>query len=226
MGKSVIEIAMEMTHSLLKINCMTNEILKYYKPNALVGLIAISAIGIFVGMHHWGFSVSILGVISIMLFLLDEYLWKFRPFSWLYWTEDFSGRYEGFLEYEYRDADCNVTKGKLKHVKIISQTGSKICIFSFTIQSDGKASSKSENKGMFVEKLQDGVHYQLLYNYLNDGNIDLKFSPHYGTEIIKFIKDGNDKLISGRYFTERLPHQTRGNFIEMKRVSGDLKHDF
>ena len=116
---------------------MTKEMLKYYKPNALVGLVAISAIGIFTGMHHWGFSVSILGVIGIMLFLIDEYLWKFKPFSWMYWTEDFSGRYEGFLEYEYRDEKCNVSVGRLKHVKIISQTGSSICIFSFTVQQNG-----------------------------------------------------------------------------------------
>ena len=79
---------------------------------------------------------------------------------------------------------------------------------------------------MFVEKLKDGVHFELIYNYLNDGNAELNFSPHYGTEIIKFIKKGDDTLISGRYFTERLPHQTRGKFLEMKRVSDDLKHDF
>jgi hypothetical protein len=203
---------------------MTKEVLKYYKPEAVTALIAASAIGLLLGMKHWGFSVSILGVIGMMLAMIDKYLWKYRPFSWMFWTEDFSGRYEGFLEHEYRDENCNVVKGKLQHVKIISQTGSNICVFSFTKQTNGINSSLSESKGMFVEQLNDEVHYQLLYNYLNSGNKD--FSPHFGTEVIKFIKDGDEKHITGGYYTQRLAYQTRGEFLEMKRVSGNLKHDF
>lgn len=226
MEKSVLEIAMVMIRFHLRTDIMNIEILKYYKPNALVGLVSFSAIGIFSGIVHLGISVSILAVIGIILFLIDEYLWKIKPFSLLYWIEDFSGRYEGFLEYEYRDEKCNLKTGKLKHIKVISQTGSKICVFSFTKLENGDSSSMSQNKGMFVEKLEDGKHYQLMYNYLNEGNLELNFPPHYGTEIIKFIKIENIKHISGKYFTNRLPFQTRGKFSDMKKVSSDLSHDF
>ena len=205
---------------------MTNDFLKYYKPSALITVIAILSIAFFLGAHHWKISVSVISLVTGVLVLTDIWLWKYKPLAWLFWTQDFSGRYEGFLEYEYRDENCNILKDKLRHVKIISQTGSKICVYSFTWKKDGTPSTSSVNKGMYVEPIDGGIHYQLMYNYLNDGSNDLGFPPHYGTEIMKFSNDEGKKEIFGRYYTERLPYQTRGKFTEMKWVSNNMKHDF
>lgn len=203
---------------------MGNGYLKYYKPKVLIGLVIYLAIAILWANTNLGLSISVTTLIGIIMLLIEKYLWKIKPFSWMFWTDNFSGRYEGELEYTYTDANCNIINGKLKHIKIISQTGGSICIYSFTIKADGTKSSISENKGMHVEKTRDGKHYELMYNYLNDGNP--QFSTHYGTEIIKFIKNGNSKKLSGRYYTERLPYQTRGNFIDMKWVNNNMNHDF
>jgi len=85
----------------------------------------------------------------------------------MFWIPDFSGRYEGELEYEYRNDKCVINKGKLKHIKIIQQTGGSINIYSFTLTSEGKQSSLSESKGVYVEKMKDEKHFQLIYTYLN-----------------------------------------------------------
>lgn len=205
---------------------MTNDFFRYYKPSVLVIIVAVMAILFFLAIHHWHLSASFISMITMVLLVIDVWLWRYKPFAWMFWTHDFSGRYEGFLEYEYRDENCNVLKDRLKHVKIISQSGSKICIYSFTWKKDGTESTSSVNKGMYIEKLDGGIHYQLIYNYLNDGNNDLNFSPHYGTEIIKFSEENDVKEIFGRYYTERLPYQTRGKFVDMKWVNNSMKHDF
>ncbi len=199
---------------------------KYYKTNVLIGFIAFAAIAIFLAKDYWSISLSVISTISFLLLIINKWLWKYRPFSFMFWIPDFSGRYEGELEYEYRNDKCVINKGKLKHIKIIQQTGGSINIYSFTLTSEGKQSSLSESKGVYVEKMKDEKHFQLIYTYLNDGNGKLGFSPHYGTEIIKFIQNGNMKILSGKYFTDRLPYQTRGVFLDLKKVSNNLNHIF
>jgi len=205
---------------------MSNGYLRYYKPSVLIGLLAFLGIAIYFAKDYLHLSVSIVSIISLILLAIDFWLWKTLLFSWMFWVDDFSGRYEGFLEYEYRDEYCNVKKGKLSHVKIIHQSGSKITIFSFTKYDDKKASSLSENIGMYVEKMNGEKHYQLTYTYLNNGNGDLKYPHHSGTDVIKFIRKGKEKQLSGRYYTERVPFSTRGKYLELNWVSNDQTHDF
>jgi hypothetical protein len=141
-------------------------------------------------------------------------------------VDDFSGRYEGVLTYQYRDNEGNIQTGTLPHVKIINQNGHRITVSSFTIKPDGTKSSLSVNKGMHVEKTEDEQHYRLIYSYLNDGSKEQGFPQHYGTEVIKFLKRGKKKVLSGGYYTEREPFQTKGEFSELKWVSNDLNHEF
>ena len=203
---------------------MNNGYFKYYKSSVLITLITFFGVVLFFAKDYWGWSFSIVSFISALLFIIDKWLWNKKMFSWMFWVENFSGRYEGELEYEYRDENCKIQKGRLKHVKIIHQSGSKISIFSFTIKNNGIQSSLSENKGIYVEQMNGGKHYQFIYAYLNNGNFEV--GPHFGTEIIKFIRKGQDKFLSGRYFTERLPFSTKGNYIELKWVSNNEEHEF
>lgn len=203
---------------------MSNTYLRYYKPNFLIVLLIYLIIAIIWAKDNLSLSLSLTTIIGFIMLLIEKYLWKIKPFSWMFWIDDFSGRYEGELEYKYFDQNCNLISDKLKHVKIISQTGGSICIHSFTIDKNGTQSSISVNKGMHVEKTKDEKHYELMYNYLNDGNP--LFSTHYGTEIIKFIKTDNSKKLTGRYYTERLPYQTSGKFINLQWVSNNLEHEF
>ena len=190
-----------------------------YMTSYLIPLIANSA-----NISYYQFpSVTIL--IGLVVYAIDKWLWIYPPFSWLFWIDDFSGRYEGTLCYQYQDN--GVTKsGELVHIKIISQKGSGINVASFTKKQDGTLSSPSNNKGMYVEPTQDGQHFNLIYNYLNEGSVERGFPPHYGTEVIKFIRDKKNKELSGRYYTNRTPFQTKGEFKNLKWISNSKKHDF
>jgi len=205
---------------------MKNEYFKYYKSSVLPILIGVLLFIVFSAKEYWELSISIFGIVSAIMVTISTYLWKYKPFIWLFWIDDFSGSYEGKLKYQYRDNTGEIQRGELTHVKLINQKGHRIIISSFTIKANGEKSSLSVSKGMFVEKTEDDRHYRLIYNYQNDGSTEQGFPPHYGTEVIKFIKNGNLKSLSGRYYTEREPFQTKGEFSELNWVSDDLNHEF
>jgi hypothetical protein len=205
---------------------MKNDYLKYYKSNVLIFLVVFLFITIAAARDHWKLSISVFSLVTTVLILITTYLWKYKMFTWLFWVDDFSGRYEGKIIYQYKDELGKTKTGELKHVKLINQTGSRITVSSFTIRQDGTKSSLSVNKGMHVEKTDDEQHYRLIYNYLNEGSKEQGFPPHYGTEVIKFIKNKSDKTLSGGYYTEREPFQTKGVFSELKWVNNNLNHEF
>ncbi len=205
---------------------MKQDYLKYYKSNFLIFLIGALLALVFLAKNNWGLSISLFSTVSFILVIITKYFWRYKPFIWLFNIDDFSGRYEGVLKYQYRNDNCEIVNGELKHVKLVNQTGSRITVSSFSIKTDGGNSSLSVNKGMYVEKTEDEQHYRLIYNYLNGGSSSQDFPPHYGTEVVKFIKKGNTKVLSGGYYTDRSPFQTKGEFFELNWVSDDLDHEF
>ena len=142
---------------------------------------------------HWGVSFSVFAFVTTAFAITNRYLWNIRPFSWLYNVPDVSGTYEGTLQYEFRDDNCEVVQGKLEHIKVITQTGSDVVINSWTKKNDGTMSSKSTSIEASIIKEKDGS-FSLIYNYLNDGSFEQGFSPHYGTEIFKLITDETEKF--------------------------------
>lgn len=205
---------------------MEKDYLKYYHPQFLIGIVIVGFVLIYLAKESFGLSISIFGILTLFITLITKHLWHYKPFKWLFWIDDFSGRYEGKLIYQYKDDEGNLQSGELEHIKIVSQSGSKINVSSFTKKPDGSLSSPSTNKGMYIETTQDGQHFNLIYNYHNEGSTEQGFPPHYGTEVIKFINDGKEKKLSGRYFTNRSPYQTKGEYKELKWVSNNKKHDF
>lgn len=205
---------------------MGQDYFKYYNSKTLPFLVVGLFVLLWLARDYWVLSFSIFSVLSVLLIFISTYLWKYPPFKYLFWVDNFSGRYEGILQYQYKDTDGNSITGQLRHVKVVNQNGHRITVHSFTIKENGTKSSLSVNKGMQIEKTQDEEHFQLIYNYTNEGSIDQGFPPHYGTEVVKFIKKGNEKLLSGGYYTNREPFQTKGDYIELKWVSNDLSHEF
>lgn len=205
---------------------MTHDYFKYFNSKTLPILLVGTFFLLYLAKDHWTLSFSLFSALSIALIIISTYLWKYPVFKYLFWVDNFSGRYEGILSYQYKDKTGQVQSGQLKHVKLVNQNGHRISVSSFTIKNDGTKSSLSVNKGMHIEKTEDEMHYRLIYNYLNEGSTDQGFPPHYGTEVIKFIKKDNQKMLSGGYYTSREPFQTKGEFIELKWVSNDLNHEF
>jgi len=96
-------------------------------------------------------------------------------------------------------------------------------ISSWTKKKDGSISSKSSSIEASIVKEKDGT-FSLLYNYLNEGNFELNFCPHYGTEVLKLVENGEGKHLVGKYYTERIPFQTKGK-IDLKFTSKQLYHE-
>jgi len=201
--------------------------LRYLKSSAFIFICTILALALFITnkyiQYHLGISFSVFAVISGLFGVINRYLWNVKPFSWMYWVPDFSGRYEGTLLYEFRNEQCELVSATLEHIKVIVQNGSDIVVNSWTRKNDGTLSSASTSIEATIVKDKDGT-YSLIYNYLNDGNFQLGFSPHYGTEVCKLIETDNEKHLVGKYYTERLPFQTKGK-IEMKYISKKLHHE-
>jgi len=202
--------------------------LRYLKPSVYVFFIVLLALLLYIAnefiLSHWGISFSIFAVIGGILTIINSYLWNIKPFSWMYSVLDFSGRYEGTLSYKYRDENCKEASNTLTHIKVIAQNGSDIVINSWTRKKDDSMSSPSTSIEASIIKQKDGT-FSLIYNYLNEGNGELAFSPHYGTEVLKLITTkSNKKHLTGRYYTERLPYQTMGK-IDLEYKSKDLTHE-
>lgn len=201
--------------------------LRYLKPGAFIFICVVLGISlIFANKYinnHWGISVSTFALISGLFGLINSYLWNIKPFCWMYFVPDFSGRYEGTLLYEFRNEKCEIVSDKLEHIKVIAQNGSGIVINSWTKKKNGEISSKSTSIEASIVKEKDGT-FSLIYNYLNEGNFELGFSPHYGTEVMKLVENENSKHLVGKYYTERMPFQTKGK-IDLKLTSKKLYHE-
>lgn len=204
---------------------MTQDYFKYFNSKTLPFLMVGIYMLLGLAKENWHLSISIFAVLSTFIMAITTFLWKFFPFKYLFWVDNFSGRYEGILQYHFTDNDGNQRTGQLKHVKIVKQNGHLITIHSFTIKDDGSPSSPSENKGMYIEKTNCGNHFNLIYNYMNQGSTENGFPPHYGTDVLKFIRIGKDKILTGCYYTNRNP-QTKGFYKELIWVSNDLNHEF
>jgi len=206
---------------------MENFNFRYVKTQALITIIAIFAAALFaINKYlsaHWGLSFSVFAVLGFLFGLINNFLWNVRPCSWMYNVQDFTGRYEGTLRYEFRNEKCELITDSLEHIKVIKQNGSCIVINSFTRKKDGTLSSPSVSKEASIVKESDGT-FSLIYHYLNEGNSELGYPPHYGTEILKLIEKDNIKYLVGRYYTERLPFSTKGK-IDLTFKNKKLHHE-
>lgn len=201
--------------------------LRYLKPSAFIFICVVLGVSLIAANNyvnsHWGISVSVFAVIGALFGIINSYLWNKKPFCWMYNVPDFSGRYEGTLYYEFRNEKCEVVSDMLEHIKVVTQNGSDVVINSWTKQKDGAMSSKSTSIESSIVKEKDGT-FSLVYNYLNDGNFELGFSPHYGTDVLKLIENGEGKHLVGEYYTARLPFQTRGK-LDLKLTNKKMYHE-
>ncbi|MCI5164644.1 MAG: hypothetical protein D3903_00800, partial [Candidatus Electrothrix sp. GM3_4] len=123
--------------------------LKYFRPQVLIGLISFVAIAIFMLNQYIQIAVPILGTITITLWLVAyEKIWSHKCINWMFWIDDISGRYEGYIKYQYTKENGEKESGTLKHTKIINQNGYKLSVTSFTEKKDGTKSSSSDNISM------------------------------------------------------------------------------
>lgn len=201
--------------------------LRYLKPSAFIFICVLLGVSLFAANKfinsHWGVSVSVFAVIGGLFGIINSYLWNVKPFKWMYSVPDFSGRYVGTLKTDFIGENGEPVKLTLEHIKVVVQNGSDIVINSWTKKIDGTMSSKSTSIEASIVKEKDGT-FSIIYNYLNEGNSELGFAPHYGTEILRLVENSEGKHLVGKYYTERLPYQTKGK-IDLRFSSKELYHE-
>ncbi|WP_456438778.1 Cap15 family cyclic dinucleotide receptor domain-containing protein [Psychroserpens sp.] len=206
---------------------MDKNYFKYYKSGAIIpfvlvagtllSLLASFLISLLIdnsNMHYYQFpSTTIL--IGGLIYLIDKFLWKYKPFKWLYWQKDISGRYEGVIEFNnYKDGSRDNRSFALE----IEQTGSVIKLNTY-FNNDNDDTSKSESKIISLSKDEFG-NLSIFMNYHNIGNSVLKIPEHFGTNVLEYF---NGQL-KGHYYTNKNP-QTKGVMIA-KYAGNKLKKSF
>lgn len=197
---------------------MRNDYFRYYKPGMLIPLLIYLGIALYFGIKllevHWGLSVSIVALATGLLGVIDKWLWKYPPFSWLYWSIDLAGTYEGDIYYSNPATGKDESK---QVVLILDQAGSSIQLrAAFGAKGFEDTSNSISIQTELVKDEFD--NYKLIYHYRNDGNSELKHGGYHGTNILTV--SGNKKkerVLEGIYYTNREPIQTKGTMsVEFK----------
>lgn len=216
---------------------MTNINFKYYKANTLVGFILIlgTIISILVFyltkelaflskkielLQYFTFPATSVIVLMILKFY-NKHLWKLKFFNHLVWIPNIKGRYEGEIYFTH---PISKEKTTMKSIVIVHQTASVVKINSFFKKLDGTNTTPSESKVANIVK-EDDNSFSLVYTYENKGTQGSdEFSPHYGTNHLKFIDTGKEKILTGYYYTNRNP-QTKGE-MKVKYINNNSHHEF
>jgi predicted transposase YbfD/YdcC len=125
------------------------------------------------------------------------------------------------LSYEFRNENNEKITGVLKQLKTIHQNGSHIVKNTQTMRTDGQPSSQSQSQEASIIKGVDG-NYSIVLTYLNEGDFTHEFRTHYGTEVLKIINIDSRISLSGVYYTDRQPFQTKGK-ISVTQTSKKIK---
>jgi hypothetical protein len=206
---------------------MEKDYFKYYKPAAIIPFILIigTVLSLLVSrlvslvidttnLNYYQFpSTTIL--IGLIIYVIDKFLWKYKPFKWLFWIENISGRYEGEIIFNnYLDGSKENRSLALE----IEQTGSLIKLNTY-FNSNTEDTSQSESKQISLRK-DDFGNLSIFMNYHNKGNSVSNIPEHYGTNILEFFQG----TLKGKYYTNKNP-QTNG-LMRAVFKSNELKKRF
>ena len=205
---------------------------KYYHVERLVPTILVLAGLLDYAMVSWimplakawdiGFlrAPTNVAIITGILKLHSDMLWKYRLGKWLIKVPDMTGRYRGLIEFiwdgERRKKNC---------VLEINQTASKIKVSAF-FGNESKEGSESQSLVEDIKLGEDG-YYRIYFFFRNTGGrIDSELDQHEGANELKYLPAANDGIakLKGHYFTNRNT-QTRGQ-LEVELESKKLKGEF
>lgn len=197
----------------------------HFKPGIIIGFTLILGLGVYYAnkliSSSIGITFSIVGAVSLFMYFFNIVLWEYKPFSWLLWTPNLQGRYEGDIKFIHP-----LTKEEMSMpvVIVITQSASSIKLNSFLKKTNGEKSTHSESKVANIIKEEDNT-FSIIFTYENKGTPgNPEFAPHYGTNFLKLIENDKEKILTGYYYTNRTP-QTKGE-ISVKYVSKNTNHEF
>jgi len=201
---------------------------RYFKPALLVSLILILGIvinrliSILTESLPYAASVNFpttSATILIILGILNKIGLNFKLTRFLFSVPNMQGRYKGLISFNH---PIKEEDEKIPVTLKITQSGSSIKINSVFNKNNGESPTNSESKVANIVKEEDGT-FSLIFTYENKGTLGSnEFSPHYGTNCLKFVEGEKNKQLIGHYYTDRIP-QTKGKikvqYIDNKNLN-------
>jgi len=202
---------------------------RYYKTNLLIATILILAFVIDVSfemtLSYFDQTADFFlraptnaAIITSLLVLYDQYLWRYPVINKLVYAPNLNGRYIGSIEYEW-----DGTSEEMECAVEVIQTASSIQIHTY-FKSDKHENTYSQS---LVEDIRfEKGQYSIYFFYFNAGTtINSHLDCHHGANYLRVILDevGSPKRLTGNYFTNRST-QTRGK-IKVTFESRKLKHE-
>ncbi len=189
-------------------NAITNYFLGFLKDNE----IAIKIID-YVGV------LSVVSLITLTLFWINEFGWKWGIFKWLIDLPNLNGRYQGKLISTYKDSNDNYVEKKC--VIEIKQTSSYIKIRSYFGNSDSpQVTSSGFSFSEHISKLENGC-CEIYYIFGSEPDIfEKELNKHFGTTKFTFYPD--KKVLKGEYYNERGNKGNINAVFEGKKILGRL----
>lgn len=156
---------------------------------------------------------SAIGLISILLYLYNRYLWRYTIFNLMVRIPDLNGRYSGKVFSDFKK------KTQKNCVLEIKQTASKIKLFLYIKNSNPLKMTSSESILENIQKREDGF-YKVCFTYYNIGDkVSRSIGPHFGYNELKYIP--LEKKLEGPYYTH--PERGRQGVVEVKFKTKEIK---
>ena len=158
---------------------------------------------------------STISILSLILLLINNYLWQFRAFKWLVNIPNLNGRYQGQLVSTFIDAASNQQTRKTCVIEI-KQNASKIKLHSYygdlnSHQQTSQAESVSEE----IIEQSNGI-FEVFYIFSNSAcALETQLNNHIGTCSLKYFSD--TKILKGEYYNQRgLKGTIKVSFLQSK----------
>jgi len=208
---------------------------KYYKSGSLISSIVVCYIllGIILSYtkeymeigDNWAIIFDLIGLasplllVSIFLFVVNKWGWKYKVFSWLVDIPNLNGRYKGKLISSFKDQQGNPIEKEC--VIEIKQTASYLAVNSYYADS-GNTKTTSEAKSLCFDIVKErDDSFVIRYIFTNEpDNMQSVLEAHDGTTKFKYFPD--IKALKGEYYNHR---QNKGQ-IEVTFESPTLKFRF
>lgn len=158
--------------------------------------------------------ISPIAFIGVVLFVINEYLWKYFWMKWLIDIPDLNGRYQGELVSSYVDKEGQQVK--MDCVVEIHQNASGIHVCSYYADKKTKVqTSMAYSVAEEIVKEKNG-RYSLYYIFTNEPDSMLDaLTKHNGTAKFNYLAD--KKQLIGEYYNHRLNKGTMNLVFEGKK---------
>jgi hypothetical protein len=159
---------------------------------------------------------SVLGIVGVVLFIVDSWVWRFWFFRWLIDIPNLNGRYKGKLISDFNGA---LTKDAILE---ICQTASEIKVCGYFADENSLAQTSTSCSISEVLVKKTNGKFSLVYLFSNSPNQSTNHVyQHGGTVTLDYHAD--IKTLTGEYYNKRKNHGTICVEYEQSKLLGRFK---